>query len=53
MVTAPEGRGEPAHNEEVWKDMDKIKAKTLVMWGRENRVQSWDNAVHVERDPQR
>lgn len=49
MVQAPEGRG--AENQQVteavWKDMEKIKAKTLVIWGRENRVQSYDNALFM------
>lgn len=49
MVQAPEGRG--AENQQVtepvWKDMEKIKAKTLVIWGRDNRVQSYDNALFM------
>lgn len=49
MEKAPEGRG--AENQQitepVWKDADKIKARTLIMWGRNNRVQGYDNALFL------
>jgi 2-hydroxy-6-oxonona-2,4-dienedioate hydrolase/4,5:9,10-diseco-3-hydroxy-5,9,17-trioxoandrosta-1(10),2-diene-4-oate hydrolase len=48
MVQAPEGRpGSIAVVEPVWKDLDRIKARTLVMWGRDNRVQGYDNALFM------
>ena len=49
MVSAPEGRG--SHNrpttEQVWRDVDRIRARTLVVWGRDNRVQGYDNALFL------
>jgi 2-hydroxy-6-oxonona-2,4-dienedioate hydrolase/4,5:9,10-diseco-3-hydroxy-5,9,17-trioxoandrosta-1(10),2-diene-4-oate hydrolase len=49
MVQAPEGRGSANQQvtEPVWKDMEKIKADTLVIWGRDNRVQGYDNALFM------
>ncbi len=49
MATAPEGRGEAdtAFNEPLWKDMEAIAARTLVVWGRDNRVQGYDNALFM------
>lgn len=48
MTQAPEGRGGATSvNEPVWKDMEKIRHKTLVMWGRDNRVQGYDNALFM------
>jgi len=49
MVQAPEGRGAGNQQvtEPVWKDMEKIQAETLVIWGRDNRVQSYDNALFM------
>jgi 4,5:9,10-diseco-3-hydroxy-5,9,17-trioxoandrosta-1(10),2-diene-4-oate hydrolase len=49
MATAPEGKGkaDTAKNEPLWKDMDAIRAKTLVLWGRDNRVQGYDNALFM------
>ena len=48
MQTAPEGRpGTQPVAEPVWKDMEKIKNRTLVVWGRDNRVQGYDNALFM------
>ena len=47
MVQAPEGRGHRPVIEPVWKDLDKIRAKTLVVWGRDNRIQGYDNALFM------
>jgi pimeloyl-ACP methyl ester carboxylesterase len=33
--------------ESVWQDLHKIKAKTLVIWGKENRVQTFDNGLFM------
>lgn len=47
------GQGEAApgtsapQNEPVWRDLDRIRARTLVMWGTENRVQGFDNALFM------
>ena len=49
MTRAPEGHG--AANgpvaEPVWRDLDRIAAPTLVVWGRDNRVQGYDNALFM------
>ncbi len=49
MTGAPEGRG--AQNrpvtEQVWRDVDRVRARTLVVWGRDNRVQGYDNALFL------
>ena len=48
MAQAPEGRpGSIAPAEPLWKDLDQIKARTLVLWGRDNRVQGFDNAIFM------
>lgn len=49
MVQAPEGRGEANQQimEPVWRDADRIRARTLILWGRENRVQGYDNALFL------
>jgi 4,5:9,10-diseco-3-hydroxy-5,9,17-trioxoandrosta-1(10),2-diene-4-oate hydrolase len=49
MVQASEGRGPENQQvtEPVWKDLDKIEADTLIIWGRDNRVQSYDNALFM------
>jgi 2-hydroxy-6-oxonona-2,4-dienedioate hydrolase/4,5:9,10-diseco-3-hydroxy-5,9,17-trioxoandrosta-1(10),2-diene-4-oate hydrolase len=44
---APEGGASRRANEQVWRDMDRIQAKTLVVWGRNNRVQGYDNALFM------
>lgn len=33
--------------EQVWRDLDRIGASTLVVWGRDNRVQGYDNALFM------
>lgn len=49
MTSAPEGRGTQNRpvTEEVWRDVDRIRARTLVVWGRDNRVQGYDNALFL------
>lgn len=48
MKQAPEGRpGSIAVQEPVWKDLDRIKAPTYVIWGRDNRVQTYENALFM------
>lgn len=47
MVQAPEGRGKRPVIEQVWRDLEQIQAKTLVVWGRDNRVQGYDNALFM------
>lgn len=36
-----------ATSEPVWRDVDGIKARTLIVWGRENRVQGFDNGLYL------
>jgi 2-hydroxy-6-oxonona-2,4-dienedioate hydrolase/4,5:9,10-diseco-3-hydroxy-5,9,17-trioxoandrosta-1(10),2-diene-4-oate hydrolase len=33
--------------EPVWKDLDRIGSRTLVVWGRDNRVQGYDNSLFM------
>lgn len=40
------GAGRP-QNEPVWQRLAEIRARTLVMWGSENRVQGFDNALFM------
>lgn len=48
MVQAPEGRGSNRPTiEPVWKDLDRIQARTFVIWGRDNRVQGYENALFM------
>jgi len=47
MAKAPEGHGVKTVTEPVWKDLDRISARTLVVWGRDNRVQGYDNALFM------
>ncbi|MFI9628795.1 alpha/beta fold hydrolase [Streptomyces sp. NPDC052042] len=47
MAQAPEGHGTPAVNEPVWNRLHEIAARTLVVWGRDNRVQGYDNALFM------
>lgn len=48
MVQAPEGRSTKRHTpDDLWKRLDEVRARTLVVWGRENRAQSWENAVFM------
>lgn len=45
---APEGRTERRHvPSDLWKRLDQITAKTLIIWGRENRAQAYENAVFM------
>ena len=41
---APEGKG-AAKSEPLWLEADRIRAKTLLVWGRDNVVQGYDNAL--------
>lgn len=48
MMQAPEGRSHKRHTpESLWKEVDRIRAKTLIIWGRENRAQNFENAVFL------
>lgn len=47
MEKAPEGRGAPATTEQLWPRLGEITAPTLVVWGRDNRVQGYDNALFM------
>ncbi|MGX7722663.1 alpha/beta fold hydrolase [Rhodococcus sp. 5G237] len=48
MVQAPEGRTSQRHTpDDLWKRLDEITAPTLIVWGRENRTQSFENAVFM------
>lgn len=47
MASAPEGRGAPATTEQLWPRLHEIAARTLVVWGRDNRVQGYDNALFM------
>ena len=44
--TSEGGERRPAA-EQVWRDLERIRAKTLVVWGRDNRVQGYDNALFL------
>ncbi|MDO5500274.1 MAG: alpha/beta hydrolase [Propionibacteriaceae bacterium] len=41
------GEGTSGPNEVVWPELSMIKAKTLIMWGTENRIQGFDNALFM------
>lgn len=48
MVQAPEGRAEAGPvTEPLWDEIHRISAKTLVVWGRDNRVQGYENALFM------
>jgi 4,5:9,10-diseco-3-hydroxy-5,9,17-trioxoandrosta-1(10),2-diene-4-oate hydrolase len=48
MAKAPEGRpGSVPVVEPVWKELEQIKAPTLIIWGRDNRVVNYDNALFM------
>lgn len=48
MVQAPEGRTAKRHTpQDLWKRLDEIEAKTLIVWGRENRAHSFESAVFM------
>jgi 4,5:9,10-diseco-3-hydroxy-5,9,17-trioxoandrosta-1(10),2-diene-4-oate hydrolase len=45
---APEGRPNVRKaTPDLWKRLDLIKAKTLILWGRENRAQNYENAIFM------
>jgi len=44
LVQRPNDIGSP---EQLWKRMEEIQARTLVIWGRDNRVQGYDNALFM------
>ena len=43
---APEGRG-AKRGSDLWKRLDQISSRTLIIWGRENRAQAYENAVFM------
>lgn len=48
MAKAPEGRTARRHTpDDLWKRLDEVGARTLIVWGRENRAQSYENAVFM------
>jgi 4,5:9,10-diseco-3-hydroxy-5,9,17-trioxoandrosta-1(10),2-diene-4-oate hydrolase len=48
MAQAPEGHADrPAVNEPIWQDLHKVNAKTLVVWGRDNRVIGFDAGLYM------
>ena len=48
MERAPEGRTSTRHTpEDLWKRLDEIQAQTLIVWGRENRAQTFENGVFM------
>lgn len=48
MERAPEGRTPARHTpEDLWKRLDEIRAQTLIVWGRENRAQSFEKGVFM------
>lgn len=48
MVQAPEGRSQVRQTPEtLWKELDRIQARTLIVWGRENRAQNMEAAVFM------
>lgn len=44
LVGAP---GESGPAQAVWRELDRIASPTLVIWGRDNRVQGYDNALFM------
>lgn len=47
---APEGRTKERHTPpDLWKNLDKIQAETLIVWGRENRSHTFENAVFMHK----
>ncbi len=49
MQQAPEGRGgDPGRNiAQLWKDLDRIQAPTLIVWGREHPTLGTDHALFL------
>jgi 2-hydroxy-6-oxonona-2,4-dienedioate hydrolase/4,5:9,10-diseco-3-hydroxy-5,9,17-trioxoandrosta-1(10),2-diene-4-oate hydrolase len=42
------GRTSKSHpSDAVWKDADRIKARSLVIWGRDNRVKTYDHGLFL------
>jgi 4,5:9,10-diseco-3-hydroxy-5,9,17-trioxoandrosta-1(10),2-diene-4-oate hydrolase len=38
----------PAHpSDAVWKELDQVTARTLVVWGRDNRVKNYDHGIFL------
>lgn len=49
VATAPEGHGHKSKEniEPLWKDLAKVKSKTLILWGRDNRVLSYEAGLFM------
>lgn len=49
MVSAPEGHGHVRRptDEALWQRLQEITHRTLVVWGRDNRMQGYDNALFM------
>jgi 4,5:9,10-diseco-3-hydroxy-5,9,17-trioxoandrosta-1(10),2-diene-4-oate hydrolase len=49
MTQAPEGKGGPPGGtiEALWKDVDRIRAETLIVWGREHATLGMDQAMFL------
>ncbi|QEE62496.1 alpha/beta fold hydrolase [Salinibacterium sp. dk2585] len=49
MAKAPEGRGQrkPDQGPPLWTLLGQVEAPTLVVWGRDNRIQGYDNALFM------
>lgn len=47
LAASPEGKGRPPKAEPIWRDVDQIRARTLLIWGRDNVVQGYDNAIFL------
>lgn len=49
MAQAPEGKGGTPGGtiEALWKDVDRIRAETLIVWGRENATLGQDQAMYL------
>lgn len=49
MAQAPEGKGGTPGGtiEALWKDVDRIRAETLIVWGRENATLGQDQALYL------
>ena len=44
IANAPEGKATAVHAP-IWLEADRIRARTLIVWGRNNVVQGYDNAL--------
>lgn len=48
MARAPEGKGGKSNiPDDLWTRLGAITARTLIIWGRENRIQPFENAVFM------